>query len=554
MEWTGPWTYTDPADGQVKRLPPANYPIVVVGRVGTAPNQREVRSAPYDKVSFVEVQQMQLEDVTGLRLQGNPGPGGGKRIMAEATQPGGTVMDKVRVIATIFPRIPDAPADKPVRVYFRSYDVDDPSTAMLPVDDESQPADNCLEARSGPPLNCPVADDGLLYDPVTDPGAGSAVNGRAGIAIQAGADRAVAGLRVSPLQGSNYRLAASTFNSWLDGLSVQQGSATGELRHSEQNVTGSGQLSEMLTVWRTLHLELGRMDASTTSQQAIQVDGTYTRLQPSRLTDRNADFRNTTTPDGTLDHLRNNDWKGSDVNPNASAGADFLVKRNNRTMLTIESGDLTSVPADPLQRYYLRDDRLDRLTSSSHKTGVLKDILRDAYIEVDEQPSATRWSFVRNLDGVTHDALRSVVPNSASYWNVPLVLSFEAELTSDHDPTDESATSGRCSANDQPVAMAFQETIGDFDATNKGCLRSTVPLSEYIEGTHAHETLHAMTLGHDGDHTGAIMCARLKNDVREPNRARITLNQLLRLRMTLQPNGALAGQVPDTCPSRPTCP
>jgi hypothetical protein len=247
------------------------------------------------------------------------------------------------------------------------------------VDDESQPADNCLEARSGSPQNCPVDDDGLLYDPSTHPNAGNPVNGRIGIATHATVDRAVAGLRVSMLQGSNYRLAASTFNPWLDGLSVQQGSATGELRHSQENVTGSGQLSDLLTVWRILHLELGRMDASTTSQQAIQVDGTYTRLQQSRLTNRDAALRNTTTPDGTLDHLRNSDWKGSDVNPNASAGADFLVKRNNRTTLTIESGDLTSVPADPLQQYYLRDDKLDRLTSASHQTATLRNILRDAY-------------------------------------------------------------------------------------------------------------------------------------------------------------------------------
>ena len=356
------------------------------------------------------------------------------------------------------------------------------------------------------------------------------------------------------LQGSNYRLAASTFNPWLDGLSVQQGSATGELRHSQENVTASGQLSEMLTVWRTLHLELGRMDAAATSQQAIQVDGTYTRLQRSKLTDRNADFRNTTTPDGTLDHPRNNDWKGSDVNPNASAGADFLVKRNNRTALTIDSGDLTSVPADPLQRYYLRDDKLDHLTSASHQAGVFRDILREAYIEVDEQPSTTQWSFVRNLDVVAHDALRSAFPNSRAYWNVPLVLSFEFDRTSDHDPTDEGATSGRCSPIDQPVAVAFQEMIEDYDATNKSCLRSTVPLSEYIAGTHAHEALHAMTLGHDGDQTGAIMCAQLKNDAREVNRSKITLNQLLRLRTTVQPNGELAARVRDTCPSRPTCP
>jgi hypothetical protein len=108
MEWTGPWTYTDAVDGQVKRLPPANYPIVVVGRVGAAPNQREVRSASYDKVSLVEVQQVRLEDATGLQLQGNPGPGGGKRIFAETAQAGGTVTDKVKVTATIFPPVPDA--------------------------------------------------------------------------------------------------------------------------------------------------------------------------------------------------------------------------------------------------------------------------------------------------------------------------------------------------------------------------------------------------------------------------------------------------------------
>lgn len=296
------------------------------------------------------------------------------------------------------------------------------------------------------------------------------------------------------------------------------------------------------------------MDASTTSQQAIQVDGTYTRLRRSKLTDRNADFRNTTTSDGTLDHPRNNDWKGSDVNPNASAGADFLVKRNNRTTLTIDSGDLTSVPADPLQRYDLRDDKLDRLTSASHQTATLRNILRDAYIEVEEQPSTTPWSFVRNLEAGAHDGLRSVVTNSLAYWNVPLLLSFEFDRTSDHDPTDEGATSGRCSAIDQPVAVAFQEMIEDYDATNKGCLRSTVPLSEYIEGTHAHEVLHAMTLGHDGDQTGAIMCAQLKNDAREANRGKITPNQLLRLRVTVQPNGELAARVSDTCPTRPICP
>jgi hypothetical protein len=55
--------------------------------------------------------------------------------------------------------------DKLVRVFFRSFDVDDPSASSTPVDDESQLTDNCLEARLGLPQNCPIADDGFLLRP-----------------------------------------------------------------------------------------------------------------------------------------------------------------------------------------------------------------------------------------------------------------------------------------------------------------------------------------------------------------------------------------------------
>jgi len=72
------------------------------------------------------------------------------------------VTDKVKVTATTFPPVPDAPAGQGVSVYFRSFDVDDPSSAAAPVDDESQPTDNCLETSAGPPQDCPIADHGFL--------------------------------------------------------------------------------------------------------------------------------------------------------------------------------------------------------------------------------------------------------------------------------------------------------------------------------------------------------------------------------------------------------
>lgn len=95
------------------------------------------------------------------------------------------------------------------------------------------------------------------------------------------------------------------------------------------------------------------------------------------------------------------------------------------------------------------------------------------------------------------------------------------------------------------------ESIRDFDSTNTTCKRSTVPLAEYTRGTMAHEILHTLTLGHDGDHSGALMCAELKNDINEPRRSDITDAQKATLRSVLQPRTDLP--ISDTCPTR-ACP
>jgi hypothetical protein len=84
-------------------------------------------------VSLVEVTSVKLEAANGAALGGNPGPGGGLRIFAEASQPGSTdITDKVKVTATIFPPITDAPPESPVRVYFRSFDVDERGSPRRP--------------------------------------------------------------------------------------------------------------------------------------------------------------------------------------------------------------------------------------------------------------------------------------------------------------------------------------------------------------------------------------------------------------------------------------
>ncbi|HEX9548999.1 MAG TPA: SBBP repeat-containing protein, partial [Acidimicrobiales bacterium] len=139
LVWKGPWTLPNG-----DRLPPGNYTLVVEG---TQKNQTTpMQSAPYSKVSVVEVTSVKFDAMPGAPpLEANPAvpalpgesadrarTGGGSAIFVEATDaptdasPNPTVYDRVKVIATIEPEVTDAPADDPVRVYFRSIDVDDP--------------------------------------------------------------------------------------------------------------------------------------------------------------------------------------------------------------------------------------------------------------------------------------------------------------------------------------------------------------------------------------------------------------------------------------------
>jgi len=586
--WNGPWTYTS-ASGAVLPMPRGNYELVVFGKRQNSDTEIK-NETPFDKVSLVEVAAIQLEEARGAPLENNPGPGGGLRIFAEASQPGGNdISDKVKVIATVDPPIPDAPADKPVRVFFRSFDVDDPSASTIPVDDESQPTDNCLEARLGPPQNCPIADDGFLYDPIADPNAMNPMNGRAGIALSASGDLVAAGLRVAMLQGANYRIAASTSSQWVAGLDTVQRTGAGELRHTSGESLldpANGQfrhpqVSDMLTVWRTLHLELDRMDpvGDGVTQERLQYNGSWTRIGRTWrsfppfaagrvLEDQNAIFITPAVPGQEIDHANPNDWKGATVDPFAFGGREcvdsevppcYRVTRNSNINLTVASGNLNDEADTNDRRYYLRDDELKSLTERQHDTSLLRDLLRDVYIEVaEDSPNPTPLiPFTQNLASKELELIRGDTISSVGYWSVPVLLAFESDLKRDYDPTDERAfptdntergpVAGETSHGDQPVSAIFTESIRDFLQTGTGCKKPTISLEEYYRSNTAHEALHALTLDDEGTELGGLMCASVKNYVNQPGRNQITTNQKLQLRTVTRP--FVNDENNGTCPS-----
>jgi hypothetical protein len=257
MVWIGPWAQGgDP-------LPRGNYSV----RVRAFPQKGgSILSPAYDKVSLVEVTRVELcQDTAGAvclamatqypgvssdnpPMDKVPGqdppqirPGGGKRIFAEATTPGGLLLNRVKVRATIDPIIQPDPAVPPsaltVPVRFASFDVDDPAPQAPDMDgDQGGVYDNLALPR------------GCLQPP--------ACSQNSPVTVAAGEQHAVITFSTSSQPGDNYRIVASTSETWLTTVSASPFSVSGQM-----NLPSSDQakVSEMLTVWRTLNVEVDSM-------------------------------------------------------------------------------------------------------------------------------------------------------------------------------------------------------------------------------------------------------------------------------------------------------
>jgi hypothetical protein len=213
-------------------------------------------------------------------------------------------------------------------------------------------------------------------------------------------------------------------------------------------------------------------------------------------------------------------------------------------------------PSD--HRYWLRDDLFESVTSAQHVTTLAWLILKELYIRLEELdgPFPLR-PFKHNLTTAQADAAVPFHFNRNSYWNTSLVLAFEGAVEGDFDPAKMShglaPVSGQTSGGSaEPVAFTFLETIRDWKVTGSGPCQPSVSIEEYWDSNVAHELMHTLTLHHDGDHSGALMCGTLKNLITEPNRLKITDAQKLRIRTLTKPNTHTPGT--DNCALLLSCP
>ena len=185
-------------------------------------------------------------DVTFKRLDGNDleSHGGGVRFFSERLTPNEQLSDKVKVVATT------GPSAKDRTVYFWAYDVDDPSSDP-DIDISNAGDDNFGEiAATGANLQCSMHIDG------------TAGNGKAGemircsetVQVSENVGTATATFRLTRRPGDNFRVVASFDPNYYKLIAVRDQ----DLVHREDG-TPVLSVSPILTIWRTLHVEVDRM-------------------------------------------------------------------------------------------------------------------------------------------------------------------------------------------------------------------------------------------------------------------------------------------------------
>ena len=541
VSWTGPWVYMD--GSTERRLPARNYPTRLVAAAGVGPTAREVKSPLFDRISLVEVKSVALTEVpSGAALDSNPSVGGGKRIFAEADtepsygEPVPPVVDVIGVTVSVEPEI-----DEPVPVHVRSVDVDDPSA-------------------SGPPIDPPVSCDRFGCDNIETIATGHVsanrvdwVPGSAGIQVTVPpGSEATAYFRSSKRQGDNYRIVPSTTTLWLDGLQPVETDFGGALQHSTGASVVEGQhMAEMLTVWRTLHVEVDRLVTANPEdlQGSMEHRGNYTDLTATSLVDTVQSFL---TPFHGAGHEVHDGWRRGIVTLDAAPFGYHQIASNTTNTINVIPG--TFPPPDGNTRYAVYDDELASIDLVASTT-LAASLLQAAYIRLEEQAQTPGESEViftlkhyRHMPDPGTAAAQKL--NAETYWSVQLFNAFDGASTVDRDPEDETQAletwlgathhgpvAGSSLATKVKAAVHL-ETIRDLVASPPPV--PLAPRTVIIERTAAHELLHTLGLVHDG----AIMCADelIKN---APSGGQILPSHVRLLRQATEP---LVNPPVDFCP------
>jgi hypothetical protein len=477
----------------VKALMQGQTLVQAVSAVGDVLNPQQVTVAEVSAVTFVELDSP---------LDVNPNAGGGKRIFPGKQTPTDTVdRSRVRVVANAGP--PDS------IVLFRSFDVDDPSSNTCPVDcNGSKGNDNHGSPRVGElsAISALIDDQGIAQ-------------------VEFGVTRQ---------PGDNFKVAASCSTAYLAGVVV----AGLDLKDAEGNIlpTPQAKVTDMLTVWRKVHVEVDSMGPVSGNQVTGTVKSARPRAKGPAITVLTVDSLlppRRFSPgfiriEGVeLKHVVTNTRNtvtivGSVTDAEARGKSFTLVDDDDFNRDDSADGDAgADVPAPDLS---LIADGLDGTCDGSAPNVFAAAYVCPVFDVGDHNDSVP---FVLNTAAPTTAALIANYDFDAvgteadeEFWTVYLLGAYQFIEKEDEDPNSEKSTLAAADALNGEGATIFVETIRDIDPgpTPDGCISKVVA---------PHEIGHLFNANH-GD--GGLMATSAKkicaNNPISPSFSDKTLNKI----------------------------
>jgi hypothetical protein len=219
----------------------------------TGDNQKLLSASPKSfmlnpRVSSLTFENLSTSTIRGvIETEANPNAGGGQRIFPDKDDPSATIDPYNH--ATVQVKAFITPAKPGITVRFKNYDLDDPSANTLPLDDDSNPNATGNDNR-GDQTNRPPTPAGKLS-------AVSAVTNASGMAT--------VNFTTTMQPGDNFAVAASTSSTFLNTITIDGTNLKTPttpvipMTSACTNSTVNACRTDMLTVWRRLHVEVDSM-------------------------------------------------------------------------------------------------------------------------------------------------------------------------------------------------------------------------------------------------------------------------------------------------------
>ena len=359
----------------------------------------------------VTVRAPQVQAVTWVARAGSPltanlGPGGGLRIFPDKDALNPTTVSTVdRSYADA--KVTLTPATPGVTVYFKLIDVDDPSSSLAPIDNENIGSDNRNTATPAPVQT-----------------ATTGASGTATVRFQ-----------VSMQPDDNYRFVAIATPISSGQFGAIQNDTT--LARVKDRSTRGGAIvpyngpayavaSDMLTVWRRVHVERDTMGAVTGNTIA----GTITNVG------RASNGSVTVTTDQPLEDEEQGRFNGGTLRDSTgkifpvithTTRSDFTVTVTISASLIPAAGAFTLVDDDVLT---------DGQTLPLPDVTTLAPALKDAYVEPVYDVGTTNLNvpFVLNATRIDRSHWDSIGLNGPDFWVVYALEAFQRPRDIDNDP------------------------------------------------------------------------------------------------------------------------